>query len=193
MWSNWAKNPAHPLSCSFVEDRLATLKNVIKEPGLDGWNLYLGIPARSHILVSSPFLSVASPEQSCAVSQILYWNRKVGLQHREGEAGGRRNPPNQPPRSPSLQRETEVAPGCSSPQWVSKSAPFHIPSLEITEAANNHRSLQHTSDQGCIHGGNNEKSSFIAGLCAFLNALTVPMFTLPFGVFIFISKNMEII
>lgn len=27
---------------SFVEDRLATLKNVIKEPELDGWNLYLG-------------------------------------------------------------------------------------------------------------------------------------------------------
>lgn len=26
-----------------MEDRLATLKNVIKEPGLDGWNLYLGI------------------------------------------------------------------------------------------------------------------------------------------------------
>ncbi|CAH9069494.1 unnamed protein product [Cuscuta epithymum] len=25
----------------FVEDRLATLKNVIKEPELDGWNLYL--------------------------------------------------------------------------------------------------------------------------------------------------------
>lgn len=27
---------------SFVEDRLATLKNVIKEPELDNWNLYLG-------------------------------------------------------------------------------------------------------------------------------------------------------
>ncbi|KVH89057.1 hypothetical protein Ccrd_008930 [Cynara cardunculus var. scolymus] len=27
---------------SFVEDRLATLKNVIKEPELNGWNLYLG-------------------------------------------------------------------------------------------------------------------------------------------------------
>ncbi|KAG5565825.1 hypothetical protein RHGRI_001668 [Rhododendron griersonianum] len=26
----------------FVEDRLATLKNVIKEPELDGWSLYLG-------------------------------------------------------------------------------------------------------------------------------------------------------
>ncbi|XP_050386470.1 uncharacterized protein LOC126802803 isoform X2 [Argentina anserina] len=26
----------------FLEDRLATLKNVIKEPELDGWNLYLG-------------------------------------------------------------------------------------------------------------------------------------------------------
>uniref|UniRef100_A0A0D3GQ40 Uncharacterized protein n=3 Tax=Oryza TaxID=4527 RepID=A0A0D3GQ40_9ORYZ len=25
----------------FVEDRLATLKNVIKEPALDQWNLYL--------------------------------------------------------------------------------------------------------------------------------------------------------
>lgn len=25
-----------------MEDRLATLKNVIKEPELDGWNLYLG-------------------------------------------------------------------------------------------------------------------------------------------------------
>lgn len=27
---------------SFVEDRLATLKNVIKEPELDKWSLYLG-------------------------------------------------------------------------------------------------------------------------------------------------------
>lgn len=27
---------------SFVEDRFATLKNVIKEPELDDWNLYLG-------------------------------------------------------------------------------------------------------------------------------------------------------
>lgn len=25
-----------------MEDRLATLKNVIKEPELNGWNLYLG-------------------------------------------------------------------------------------------------------------------------------------------------------
>ncbi|CAH9140403.1 unnamed protein product [Cuscuta epithymum] len=30
------------LTLHFVEDRLATLKNVIKEPELDGWNLYLG-------------------------------------------------------------------------------------------------------------------------------------------------------
>lgn len=30
------------LALHFVEDRLATLKNVIKEPELDGWNLYLG-------------------------------------------------------------------------------------------------------------------------------------------------------
>ncbi|KAI3800538.1 hypothetical protein L1987_28629 [Smallanthus sonchifolius] len=29
------------LTLHFVEDRLATLKNVIKEPELDGWNLYL--------------------------------------------------------------------------------------------------------------------------------------------------------
>lgn len=28
--------------CSFVEDRLATLKNVIKTPELDKWNIYLG-------------------------------------------------------------------------------------------------------------------------------------------------------
>lgn len=27
-----------------MEDRLATLKNVIREPELDGWNLYLGTP-----------------------------------------------------------------------------------------------------------------------------------------------------
>lgn len=27
---------------SFVEDRLATLRNVIKTPALDKWNLYLG-------------------------------------------------------------------------------------------------------------------------------------------------------
>eukprot|EP00262_Sarcandra_glabra_P010092 TRINITY_DN24985_c0_g1_i1.p1 TRINITY_DN24985_c0_g1~~TRINITY_DN24985_c0_g1_i1.p1 ORF type:complete len:269 (+),score=61.22 TRINITY_DN24985_c0_g1_i1:63-869(+) len=30
------------LTLHFVEDRLATLKNVIREPELDGWNLYLG-------------------------------------------------------------------------------------------------------------------------------------------------------
>ncbi|KAG5579580.1 hypothetical protein H5410_050207 [Solanum commersonii] len=30
------------LKLHFVEDRLATLKNVIKESELDGWNLYLG-------------------------------------------------------------------------------------------------------------------------------------------------------
>ncbi|GMY23682.1 Ribosomal RNA small subunit methyltransferase G [Fagus crenata] len=32
----------HGLRLHFVEDRLATLKYVIKEPELDGWNLYLG-------------------------------------------------------------------------------------------------------------------------------------------------------
>ncbi|CAL5381963.1 unnamed protein product [Camellia sinensis] len=31
-----------PDTTNFVEDRLATLKNVIKEPELDVWNLYLG-------------------------------------------------------------------------------------------------------------------------------------------------------
>ncbi|XP_065859628.1 uncharacterized protein [Euphorbia lathyris] len=37
------QKPEHQgLTLHFVEDRLATLKNVIKEPGLDGWNLYLG-------------------------------------------------------------------------------------------------------------------------------------------------------
>ncbi|KAK6920107.1 hypothetical protein RJ641_016011 [Dillenia turbinata] len=37
------KKPEHKgLTLHFVEDRLATLKNVIKEPELDGWNLYLG-------------------------------------------------------------------------------------------------------------------------------------------------------
>ncbi|XP_028769272.1 uncharacterized protein LOC114747544 [Neltuma alba] len=36
------KKPEHQgLRLHFVEDRLATLKNVIKEPELDGWNLYL--------------------------------------------------------------------------------------------------------------------------------------------------------
>ncbi|KAL2478748.1 hypothetical protein Fot_47762 [Forsythia ovata] len=35
--------PEHEgLTLNFVEDRLATLKNVIKEPELDKWNLYLG-------------------------------------------------------------------------------------------------------------------------------------------------------
>lgn len=35
--------PEHQgLELHFVEDRLATLKNVIKETALDGWNLYLG-------------------------------------------------------------------------------------------------------------------------------------------------------
>uniref|UniRef100_A0A453QIK3 Uncharacterized protein n=1 Tax=Aegilops tauschii subsp. strangulata TaxID=200361 RepID=A0A453QIK3_AEGTS len=34
--------PQHQgLTLHFVEDRLATLKNVIKEPALDKWNLYL--------------------------------------------------------------------------------------------------------------------------------------------------------
>ncbi|KAK7394755.1 hypothetical protein VNO78_15292 [Psophocarpus tetragonolobus] len=37
------KKPEHQgLKLHFVEDRLATLKNVIKEPELDQWNLYLG-------------------------------------------------------------------------------------------------------------------------------------------------------
>lgn len=37
------KLPEHQgLTLHFVEDRLATLKNVIKEPELDRWNLYLG-------------------------------------------------------------------------------------------------------------------------------------------------------
>ncbi|KAE7999482.1 hypothetical protein FH972_003906 [Carpinus fangiana] len=37
------KKPEHQgLTLHFVEDRFATLKNVIKEPELDGWNLYLG-------------------------------------------------------------------------------------------------------------------------------------------------------
>ncbi|XP_030511965.1 uncharacterized protein LOC115726297 [Rhodamnia argentea] len=37
------KRPEHQgLKLHFVEDRLATLKNVIKDPELDGWNLYLG-------------------------------------------------------------------------------------------------------------------------------------------------------
>ncbi|XP_012083366.1 uncharacterized protein LOC105642967 isoform X2 [Jatropha curcas] len=36
------QKPEHRgLTLHFVEDRLATLKNVIKEPELDGWNLYL--------------------------------------------------------------------------------------------------------------------------------------------------------
>ncbi|KAI4386613.1 hypothetical protein MLD38_004531 [Melastoma candidum] len=36
------KKPEHQgLRLHFVEDRLATLKNVIKEPELDGWDLYL--------------------------------------------------------------------------------------------------------------------------------------------------------
>ncbi|GAU39482.1 hypothetical protein TSUD_159140 [Trifolium subterraneum] len=36
------KMPEHQgLTLHFVEDRLATLKNVIKEPELDNWNLYL--------------------------------------------------------------------------------------------------------------------------------------------------------
>ncbi|PQM38778.1 uncharacterized protein Pyn_34463 [Prunus yedoensis var. nudiflora] len=36
------KKPEHQgLKLHFVEDRLATLKNVIKEPELNGWNLYL--------------------------------------------------------------------------------------------------------------------------------------------------------
>ena len=34
--------PQHQgLTLNFVEDRLATLKNVIREPALDRWNLYL--------------------------------------------------------------------------------------------------------------------------------------------------------
>nr|GEY83027.1 hypothetical protein [Tanacetum cinerariifolium] len=41
------KQPEHQgLTLHFVEDRLATLKNVIKEPELDGWNLYLGLSTR---------------------------------------------------------------------------------------------------------------------------------------------------
>ncbi|XP_057497161.1 uncharacterized protein LOC130781827 [Actinidia eriantha] len=37
------KKPEHQgLTLHFVEDRIVTLKNVIKEPELDRWNLYLG-------------------------------------------------------------------------------------------------------------------------------------------------------
>ncbi|RWR91687.1 hypothetical protein CKAN_02085300 [Cinnamomum micranthum f. kanehirae] len=36
------KSEHEGLRLHFVEDRIATLKNVIKEPELDGWNLYLG-------------------------------------------------------------------------------------------------------------------------------------------------------
>ncbi|KAM7472217.1 hypothetical protein LguiA_010400 [Lonicera macranthoides] len=36
------KHANQGLTLHFVEDRLATLKNVIKEPELNGWNLYLG-------------------------------------------------------------------------------------------------------------------------------------------------------
>ncbi|KAJ6675344.1 UV RADIATION RESISTANCE-ASSOCIATED GENE PROTEIN [Salix viminalis] len=37
------RKPEHQgLKLHFVEDRLATLKNVIKDPELDGWSLYLG-------------------------------------------------------------------------------------------------------------------------------------------------------
>ncbi|XP_058225900.1 uncharacterized protein LOC131334717 isoform X2 [Rhododendron vialii] len=37
------KKPEHQdVTLHFVEDRLVTLKNVIKEPELDGWSLYLG-------------------------------------------------------------------------------------------------------------------------------------------------------
>ncbi len=37
-------NSARNVLCggSFVEDRLATLQNVVKDPELDQWNLYLG-------------------------------------------------------------------------------------------------------------------------------------------------------
>ncbi|KAG5565827.1 hypothetical protein RHGRI_001668 [Rhododendron griersonianum] len=44
-WTRWEQivnNTPLPRLTSFVEDRLATLKNVIKEPELDGWSLYLG-------------------------------------------------------------------------------------------------------------------------------------------------------
>lgn len=46
-----------------MEDRLATLKNVIKEPELDGWNLYLGdLPSPP----SSPVdISVSFPFNYC--------------------------------------------------------------------------------------------------------------------------------
>ncbi|MBA0762540.1 hypothetical protein Gotri_012136 [Gossypium trilobum] len=44
--------PEHQgMKLHFVEDRLATLKNVIKEPELDGWNLYLGIIRVFELLV----------------------------------------------------------------------------------------------------------------------------------------------
>ncbi|RWW52876.1 hypothetical protein BHE74_00040673, partial [Ensete ventricosum] len=53
------KSSSHflPLA-SFVEDRLATLKNVIKEPALAGWNLYLGdlLPLANYIVVRYFFM-----------------------------------------------------------------------------------------------------------------------------------------
>ncbi|KAH0462993.1 hypothetical protein IEQ34_007575 [Dendrobium chrysotoxum] len=50
--------PEHQnLKLHFVEDRLTTLKNVIKETALDGWNLYLGnilyLPLPSHFLATA--------------------------------------------------------------------------------------------------------------------------------------------
>lgn len=46
---------------SFVEDRLATLKNVIKEPELDGWSLYLGTVILLLVIVCHFSLSHSLP------------------------------------------------------------------------------------------------------------------------------------
>lgn len=42
---------------SFVEDRLATLRNVIKDPALDQWNLYLGTPS-AHLSYLSQYFKL---------------------------------------------------------------------------------------------------------------------------------------
>lgn len=59
---------------SFVEDRLATLKNVIKEPELDGWNLYLG-----NFSLTSYFLKITCTlSSSTFLSLFIQWGCLVG-------------------------------------------------------------------------------------------------------------------
>lgn len=59
---------------SFVEDRLATLKNVIKEPELDAWNLYLGRIILTCLIITSALSCILLVSVSIFCIIVLFSN-----------------------------------------------------------------------------------------------------------------------